>query len=854
MKKNVSLMVAMILAVAVVQARPVTIETARNLAQSFVRANFEFTRQSSDLQLVKTAYSDRGEACYYIFNVGETGFVILAADDCVRPIIGYSYESTFNVDDMAPALADHLENVRLGISEMVSQYGTGSAEAAADWAMLERCGRLVSRHGGREDKYLCETTWNQNYPYNYYCPSAPSGPGGRVYAGCVATAAAQVMRYWNHPAQGQGSHSYTPSDHPEYGVQYANFGETTYDWANMPNSINSSSPMVQIQAVALLLYHVGVSVNMNYSPSGSGAATNNLTNRMPLYFDYTPNMDICERDKLTHQEYMNTLINSIDMGWPLVHAGGGHAYVCDGYNDFDQVHMNWGWGGSSDSWFDIDTHGYTDGQRAIINCVPKDVYAATPDAPTDVVAMAAEDHSLKASITWKNPTTSLTGVALETIDRVVVTRGGQTVFEAENVAPGEEMVFVDETVPYYDAYEYAVFAVADGKRGKTAMSGKVLVGPSCDWKIVMQTSAFQGWNGGYVALNSVSSGTEITRLALYNSQPASIDFAVPLGKVSFSWSAPKQSVNNITFIIKDADGNAVYTYSGNTNGLQPGVFHTANNDCGSGMTTATPINLQAETEDGKAVLHWETESQPLYGVNVFRDEQLYALVKEGNTFVDEGFANGHCYTVTALDEGGESEHSNETCASAGDCMGATDFDYEYTGNLYKIKLSWTKPEPHDGLSGYYLYRKRGEDDTYERVKLLGASATSYTDNQANVEGDYYYRLYAYYSQTDCTSSPASIKGNPNQFYLRVYYSPTDVEESCQAQVSVYPNPADQSLRIEAQGISGLTVCNMLGQVVLRQECQGSVAQVETSSLPDGLYMLTVQTEQGKVSRKFSVVH
>jgi hypothetical protein len=279
MKKILLSLLALTIAVTV-SARPVSQETARRLVQSFVSANFEFTRQSFDLSLVKTGYSDRGEACYYVFNVGTTGFVILAGDDAVRPVIGYSDKGTFNPDDMAPALADYLERMRLGIMSE-AQKGTGNAEVAADWAMLEKCGRLVSRHGGREDEYLVQTIWNQNYPYNYFCPEGEEGPGGHCYAGCVATAAAQVMKFWNHPLQGQGSHTYIPNDHPEYGPLTANFGATIYDWDNMPNHISASSPQVQIEAVAQLIYHAGVSVDMNYRPGSSGAVTGLLCQRMP---------------------------------------------------------------------------------------------------------------------------------------------------------------------------------------------------------------------------------------------------------------------------------------------------------------------------------------------------------------------------------------------------------------------------------------------------------------------------------------------------------------------------------------------------------------------------------------------
>lgn len=852
MKKTLLSLMAFVFAVTMLQARPVTKQTAQRLAQSFVMANFEFTRQSSDLSLVNTAYSDRGEACYYVFNVGTTGFVIMAADDAVRPLIGYSDEGTFNPDDMAPALADYLEKTRLGIMAE-AQSGQGNAEVAADWAMLEKCGRLVSRHGGREDNYLVMTKWNQNYPYNYFCPEGEGGPGGHCYAGCVATAAAQLMKYWDHPLQGQGSHTYYPSDHPEYGPLTVNFGEATYDWDNMPVSISSNSPQVEIEAVAQLIYHVGVSVDMNYRPSSSGAVTGKLCETMPAYFFYTNQMANLYRENYTHEAYMQLVIDAIDMNWPMVHRGGGHAYVLDGYNDNDMVHFNWGWSGSSDGWFNIDDHGYTDGESVIYNYVPAEIYAATPKAPTDLVVTAFDDNTLRATITWKNPTQTLTNVQLQAIDQIVVERNGQVVFTADNVTPGEEMSFMDESVPCYDGFEYVVYAVIDGQRGKSAVSDKVLVGPTCNWKIIMQSTAFQGWNGGYVSLYSAS-GTELSRFTLTNSTPATYNFPVPVGNVSFGWTAPAQTVNSLSVIIKDSEGNSMFTYSGNSNGMDEGIFLACNNNCGSGQTQSAPYGLVSEMEDANAILTWNCDEVPLYGFNIYRDECLYALVMEGTTFVDENLNGGHCYTVRALGEGGESDDSNETCASAGDCMSARNFFFEYVGNNYKIKLIWDAPENHEGLSGYYLFRKRGEDGTYERIKLIGANATNFTDNTANEEGDYYYRLYAYYSDTDCTSSPASVLYNPNLFYLHVYYSPTGVDETAEQAVSLYPNPADHSLTLEAEGMEQVRICNVLGQVVLERELNDNMLKVSTSDWNEGLYVVTIRTEKGTVSRRLSIVH
>ncbi len=855
MKKHILTLLALVVACLSMHANPVGQETARRLGQSFAASNFEFSRQSSDLNLVYTAFSDRGEACYYVFNIGDTGFVIIAGDDHYRPVIGYSEEGIFEPDDMAPALVDYLEGVRQGVMEAAAAPAAQPA-VAADWAMLEKTGRMVSRHGGREDEYLVETKWNQNYPYNYFCPEGAGGPGGHCYAGCVATAAAQLMRYWSHPIQGQGSHTYYPEDHPEYGPLTANFGETTYDWANMPNSISSSSPIEQIEAVALLIYHAGVSVDMNYRPSSSGAVTGLLCQTMPAYFFYTDQMANLYREEYTHEEYMQLIIKAIDMNWPMVHRGGGHAYVLDGYNDNDMVHFNWGWSGSSDGWFNIDEHGYAEGESVIYNYVPAEIYAATPNMPTDLNVVPSTDGTLSAALTWKNPMITLTNQNLAAIDQIVVERNGQVVYTEDNPTPGAEMSIVDETVPYYDVFDYAVYAVVNGQRGASAVAEKVLVSPTCNWNIIMQSSAFQGWNGGYVILYS-GTGKEICRLTTTNSSPQSVEFAVPVGQVSFGWSRPRNNVNNVTIIIKDSENNTMYTYQGNTSGLTEGILLEANNGCGNELNVQAPYNLRAATEAGDATLTWEMSGdEPEYGYLVYRDEQRIAMVIGGESrmYVDEDLTAGHCYTVTALGLGGETEHSNETCASAGDCMGASDFDYEYVGENYKIKLSWTRPEVSAGLSGYYLYRKFGEEGTYEKIKQLGASATVYTDNTANVQGDYYYRLYAYYGGIDCTSAPASLKDDPTKFYLKVYYSPTEVDENQASALKLYPNPAQQSLSLEAEGMTHMEVYDVLGQLVYQQDAESNNLTLNVSDWTEGLYFVKVQTQSGWFIRRVSIVH
>ena len=261
--------------------------------------------------------------------------------------------------------------------------------------------------------------------------------------------------------------------------------------------------------------------------------------------------------------------------------------------------------------------------------------------------------------------------------------------------------------------------------------------------------------------------------------------------------------------------------------------------------------MVATAQDDAILLTWDAVENPGYGYNLYRDGMLYRLIQEGNAFLDETVEmGGHCYRVGVLCEGGDSgEYSNESCATAGPCYPPRDLDFELNDN-YKPKLKWEKPEPHDGLSGYYLYRKDG-DGEYRRIKLFGASAVSYTDNTISEEGDYYYRLYAYYGNLDCTSAPANRKYHPNEFEMHVYYSPTGIDEN-EARVKIYPNPTKGLVHVEAEDITQVEAYNMLGQCVLRKEMTGSHAVLDLQDAAPGLYLLRVKTENGTVSKHIAI--
>ena len=860
MKKHFLSLLALILGIGMAQANPVGVSQAKLVGQQFVQANFDLSRQAGELNLVYTGTSTRGEACFYVFNVDNEGFVMVSADDVYRPIVGFSDEGAFDAQNINPELNYMLNELISYRSGKLT--GEPTPAVAAEWNQVVTRGTQMSFNGGRANTYLCTTKWNQDYPYNYYCPMGNGGPGGHVYAGCVATAMSQVMKFWNHPLQGTGSHSYSyyvPGT--GNGPWSANFGQTTYDWDNMPNSINGNSPQVQIDAIATLMYHCAVSVNMMWAIDGSGAFSGDVPQSISQYFSYTNQAVLRSRDSYSYENWANMLKESFDMGWPLYYSGqssdGGHAFVCDGYNDANLFHYNWGWSGSGDGWFDFDLIDYNTSDGAIFNFVPAEIYKATTKAPTNLTVTPAANNELAATVSWVNPTQTLDNTSLSGIDQIVVCRNGEIIYTEDNVTPGANMTITDNSVPRFDAFVYSVYAINAGNHGKIAYSDKVSFGPTCGWTINVTQASFTGFRGGAIHVYNAA-GTEVASVTTTTSSVQSFPIDVPLGHVSFGWSVPTGAAFNMAFTIKDSQNTAVYTYSGSSNDMPEGIFFEANNGCGNQPGTGVPSNLIAVLDDEDPyTIHvsWDGISDAGYGYIVYRDDLLYRLIPDATSFDDVNTPiGGHCYRVGFLSDGGENpEYSNESCATSGECYAPSNLNYETTGSTYKIKLKWEKPEPAEGLSGYYLFRSNDPNEGYERIKLLGANSTSYTDNSANQQGHYYYKLYAVYNDLECVSAPAYWIFDHNQFYLHVYYSPTGVEENEANSVALYPNPTANRFTVEGQGLNHVSVYNAIGQMVYEANCQGDVMEINMSDVESGIYMVRIATESGIVTKRVTVI-
>ena len=355
----------------------VTMTQAQDVGFTFLRSS-DGTRsgalQRQDMQLIYTGVATDSITgapidCYYVFSLQPTGFVIVAADERVKPILGYSYTNNFVVDDMPINVTSWLDNYKKQIKAVVDNDYQADSETRTKWIRL-KAGQTLNDRSSSFVNPLLQTTWNQNCYYNLLSPADPSGPCGHAYAGCVATAMAQVMRYWEWPNQGFNSHSYTCN----YGTLSVDFSEATYNYDNMPNAVSSSTNATHKEEVAKLIYHCGVAVDMDFDPDGSGAYSSDVPAALYNYFAYTDNGTYVSKSSYSESGWANLIKQELDNMRPVYYSGhgsGGHAFVCDGYDENGLFHFNWGWSGSSDGYFDLSalnpsTHDYSSSQAAVI--------------------------------------------------------------------------------------------------------------------------------------------------------------------------------------------------------------------------------------------------------------------------------------------------------------------------------------------------------------------------------------------------------------------------------------------------------------------------------------------------------
>lgn len=376
-------------------AAPLTPDNIWTAAQTFIEyryrtAGVKSTQSETSSQVSQFSVSSVepirvNETCVgYIADLTPSGFVLMRSDDTCPPVKLYTDAGDFS--ELPP------DFITVMYSELSHEMQTRDTHRKNNTPIPEKYAlqwdALLNRiHISYDDVIdneqptagpLLTTKWNQDYPYNFYAPDAAGGPGGKAYAGCVACAMAQIIRYHEEPYQIVKDDSYTDTSGNCTGSHSASdAGLDEYDWNLMPTSISVASSDAQIRQIARLMFHCGVIVSMNFEATGSGAYSTSVDDAMRTFYTYTCD-NLTSRSLYSDSEWYNKISASISDNKPIYYSfrnaqNSGHAVVCDGAQNNNEIHMNMGWGGAYNAWYNMDSiAGWNYYHQAIFNLTPPD--------------------------------------------------------------------------------------------------------------------------------------------------------------------------------------------------------------------------------------------------------------------------------------------------------------------------------------------------------------------------------------------------------------------------------------------------------------------------------------------------
>jgi len=357
----------------ILSGAPVTIHEAEIAAKSFISPYPAVSQSKAGMQTASRLsvrevqpWTMENEAIGFVAHLAPDGYVLMRADDEIPPVKIYSEHGAFT--NLPPEFA---RVIALELMEELSRVAQIKAKGNIDPIFHHQWKSMLNNVSGMNaldestiptppsENYLLSTTWDQDAPYNYYAPEASGGPESRAYAGCVAVAMAQIIRYHRSPAKILKDYSYTD----KYGDckgkhSMHDAGMNDYIWSEMPNAIYTFSPVVRIQTVSQLMYHCAVSVKMDFEADGSSAcAAFDVSDAFHNCFGYRAEIYALYSDyseSAWYQKIKANIDNYCPVFYTLDSGYGGHAVVCDGYTGHNTIHLNLGWSGTCDAWYNLD--------------------------------------------------------------------------------------------------------------------------------------------------------------------------------------------------------------------------------------------------------------------------------------------------------------------------------------------------------------------------------------------------------------------------------------------------------------------------------------------------------------------
>lgn len=863
MKKILLFAFLIVVLVAISTAKEVKPETAKLVAQNMYQQvsknkgsiNFELVYTSKSKDISNSNKSSVSEiSLFYVFNAGdENGFVIVSGDDNAIPVLGYSTKGSFDSSNLPINFRKWLDNYKNQINYIVSNNIKASEETKQKWAKLESGQLLNSNKGIMAVSPLLSVTWGQSPYVNALCPydtDAGSSNNYHCVTGCPATAMAQIMKYWEYPTTGTGFHSY---NHPDYGTLSANFGATTYDWASMPNSVNGAN-----NAVATLMYHCGVAVEMQYGPTVSGSY---------VIMDGYPDEQTCEyayqtyfgydassiqglwRSNYTDNAWKQLLKNDLDAGRPIQYAGfgeGGHTFVCDGYDDNDYFHMNWGWAGFYDGFFLLDDLSpgpggtgsgaghYNDDQQAVLGIQP-------PSGSISYDITLYEDVVADPNPVWFGSSFTV---------HTDVANWGTNTFNGDWTA-----VLFDENYNFVDYIEtLSGYTLTDGSHYTSGLdfstSGMVNALPGSYY-----IGIFYRPTGGDWVMVGDGSYSNFIDFEVYYSNDIELyqDMIIDVGTTieqneAFTVTLDITNDGSSTFYgafsvdLYNLDGSYAETVQELTGAeLDAGYFYDDLEFTSSGVSVAAGTYMLAlsHLEDGGS---WEMSGSSYYPNPIYItviEPAIQPDMYEDNNIENDAyilslnFSSNNASTSTVgsnLHIGSDDDYYKINLASGYDYTITARVHDSYNsgnGNTYTSDVSW-------------VYQAGGSwSDSYDDV--MSSEIT------VNNGGTVYFKVSPYFV------------GETGTYLLDIQVSRTvtSIEDiTFNELLSVYPNPAIDNLNIKIENntkVNSIEIVDILGKQVLlinNPSFENNNLTIPVNNLEQGTYMILIKTEEDIWKQKF----
>lgn len=827
---------------------------ARDLAANFYR--IQNGLPSSQITLIEEQ-TYQGRAVIYTFQINQNdGYIIVSGDDQAYPILGYALKGQYVVENQAPQFSSWIEKYYNEIVSIINADVEPTSEIISAWEKFTN--EETQNHALRSSVGpLVNLGWDQSPNYNADCPFDPQY-NDRTVTGCVATAMAMIMKFWEYPAQGSGFHSFNSQN---YGTLSANFGNTSYDWSAMPAQLTSANA-----ELAKLMYQCGVSVEMSYGVGQTGGSAAYVVNAAsPIlhcseyayktYFGYdASSVSGILRQNYSDQQWVNLMKTELDEGRPMQYAGigsgGGHTWVCDGYDNNDMFHMNWGWSNQNDGYFFLNSlnpsnlgtgggsGGFNSTQQVIVGIKPPG--GNNPPAPASLSVSSFISVLPGSIIDFASPfdvyaEVSNTGSSNLTADFAAV------LLNAEGYVIDFIQTFPNETVNA-NSTAAATFSTA----GLLATPGDYYVAViykqgSGNWQIVQPG-------------NGISNPVPVTIAGPYNTIQLFSNMTLsPSQFVAGEAASVNVNLINDGFLdwygtyyaaLFDLEGEYVTTIGelNENQGLPPGFAYL------DPFLTFSTSNL--DVEPGTYILAMLGEEQ---GVG-----EAYLL--GGSTFT-----NPITITVTGPSISPDSYEPNESVGTAFNL--ATNFSEN------DLTITTNSANLHIGTDIDYYKISLPAGYSYMITPRLHDSYNSGNGNTYTVDGVFTFDSGSGLSPAidDIAPEPITLgnggevifkvspyfSGNTGTYQLQINISRSALsvgEALDETDLAIYPNPTSNQLNI--QGLKQaktetISIVNSIGQVVFESNKGfANLNQFDVSSLKSGIYYLRALSKERVITKSF----